>query len=229
MKDFNTVEKKLELIFAKYELINYSTKRFKESYCDEKLYYELLSRLETILIHDSDFILLGDNMDKYRDIINLGRFQYKTNSEIRDCENLILTTLNDQELTKKENTKKYLVDQLKIRLSLNKSKIDTLLYETGEKEMETYILEFSEFDYTYLNFMNIINKGLKITTKEAPIKYVSTIHYLLSNAIEIFWQDPRNIDTTLGIIHTLEEKSLLPSSYGMKKVKKTLNRMSKKR
>ncbi len=229
MIDFNTAEKKLELIYMKYELSNYPIEFIMNNNNTEELYYDLLFRLETIMVLDKDFTLLGNHMDKYREIINLGRNKYRTKGEIRDYENLTLTALNSLEQTKEEYREKYLMEQLQLRFQLSRRKRDWVFLRNDIQDIDKAICELSEFDYVYLNVMNQLKNGVVVKTTEDPKVYLSSICYLLKNAKEIFLQDRGYFDTTLSIIDTFDENNLIPKDYSIRKIKRQLNTINKKR
>lgn len=229
MTDFNTAEKKFDFIRAKYELSKYSTETFMQLYNREDLYYELLSRLETIMVLDPDFILLGNHIDKYQEIINIGRFRYKTHGDIRRYENLTLTTLNVHEQTKEEYREKYLLEQLKIRLQLNRKKRKDMLSKKGIQQIDAAICGFSQFDYYYLGILNQLKRNVEIVSTEPALKYLSSINYLVNYAKEIFYEDSEYCDASLSIIDTFQDNYMIPTDYSVRKIKKKLNSAKKGR
>lgn len=228
MIEFNTMEKKLELIYMKYELSNYSTESLMNNNNTKELYYDLLFRLETIMVLDMDFMLLGNHMDKYREIISFGRSKYQTKGRIRDYENLTLTTLNSLEQMKAEYRKKYLMEQIQLRFQLNRTKRDLVFVENDIQTIDKMICDLSEFDYTYLNIMNQLKHGIAVRTTENPKVYLSSICYLLENAQEIFLQDKGYFYATLSVIDAFDKKHLIPKDYSVRKIKKKLNTMKKR-
>lgn len=229
MIDFNTAEKKIELVRAKYELSKYSTKTLAAMYPKEELYYELLFRLETIMVLDPDFISLGNHIEKYQKMIHSGRFQYRTQGEMRVYENLVLAFLEEKEQNKEESREQYLIEQLKIRLHLGRKNRARMLSEKGIDSIDSSICKFSQFDYIYLNILDQLKNEQFVPPPEPPLQYLSSMSYLIKNAEEIFRQDKWYCDATLGIIDAFEEDDKIPDDYRIGNMKRKLNHMSKKR
>ncbi len=221
MIDFNTAEKKLDLIWMKYELITYFPKDFMEIYNREDLYYELLFRLETIMVLESDFLLLKDYLDKYREIINVGRFRYHTKGKIREYENLTLTTLNSLEQTKEKYRTRYIKEQLKIRYQMH--------MVSNIENYDEEIVSLSEFDYRYLSIMNQLIHGVSLKNTEKPSKYLSSINYLISCAPEVFFKEQGYINATTSILDIFVNNKLIQPTHHVKKIMRKLNHMNEKR
>lgn len=229
MEDFNTAEKKLELVRTKYELSRHSTKALVTMYNREDLYHELLSRLETVMVLDPDFILLGNHIEKYRRIIHSGRFQYRTQGNIRIYEDLTLKVLDVKEQDKEKLREQYLMEQLKLRLHLGWKDRMRMVNEKGMDQLDMSIRKFSEFDYDYLNILDQLRDEQFVPPPQPPLQYLSSMSYLIQNAEEIFLQNRWYCDATLGMIDALEDEDQIPGDYKVKGMKRKLNKMNKKR
>lgn len=230
MSDYNSIEKKKEFIFAKYLLGKLSADKLKKRCVDSERYYELLYQLESIMVLEQDYILLRNHADKYKEIINYGRFHFDTKNDIRSYENMTLITLNTLELTKDEYKKEYIGNQLKIRCGGSNKLVFYYMENYPMFILEEFVNGFAIWDYHYLTVMDALIKCKRVKlnlTDGRILHHMSSISYLTSQIPEIFRQDCQYIDATLRIIDTYESNNLIPHDYNVKKIKRKLNCLRK--
>lgn len=199
---------------AKNQLTYTDNKELLELYRDEDLYYNFITMIIALLEDDQQFLAsFPIAIDHILEVINQGRFQFKTVGDMREIENKIILLLNQIEANATEEIKNnYRKQQEKLRGHLIQSD-----------------MELAELVASDILVIRALESDQSITIDKQ--QFISSTSLLIEQFPELYLDYPEHIEKTLnyiGVADKQESTYIRKSTKLIHKVLKKYNKLSKR-